>query len=141
MTSLLIVDDNAGDIELMRTAMCEIDGTVQVFAVPSGVQALAFLTREGGFSAMPTPDLVLLDINMPGISGFQVLRVIRDIPAWSAVHVVMWSSSRRTEDGEAAAAGGAGEFVVKPGTWDQTVAFARHLRRLLPEHGDCSDHA
>jgi CheY-like chemotaxis protein len=141
MSKILIVDDNTGDIELMRTAMCEVDPTVQVYGVASAVQALAFLTKENGFAAMPTPSLVLLDINMPGISGFQALRLVRDTPAWSEIQVVIWSSSCRGEDRDQAAALGAAEFVIKPSTWDQALALAWRLRsRLSPKDG-CADPA
>jgi CheY-like chemotaxis protein len=139
MRSILIVDDNGADIDLLRTALCEADPTVQTYAVETAVQALSFLTGENGFSAMPKPDVVVLDINMPGISGFQALRVIRGTAEWSSVKVVIWSSSSRDDDRRLAAELDAIEYLVKPPRWDELLALAHRLLTYLPPRMGCSE--
>ncbi|MBA3684476.1 MAG: response regulator [Planctomycetes bacterium] len=133
MASILIIDDNGADVDLMREALREIDVKIEVFSVENAVQGFAFLSKQSGFAQMPTPDVVLLDINMPVINGLQALRLIRETADWKRIPVIVWSSSSRREDQIEALRLGAVEYVVKPADWDGQVAFAHHLSQVIAE--------
>ncbi|HYE06697.1 MAG TPA: response regulator [Planctomycetota bacterium] len=131
MPSVLIIDDNRADADLIKEALREVDLSVQVFSVENAVLGFAFLSKQSGFSQMPTPALVVLDINMPVITGLQALRLIRETGDWNAIPVMIWSSSSRREDREDALRSGAIEYVVKPAAWEGHVALAHRIAKLV----------
>ena len=73
---ILLVEDNPGDVRLMREAFKEAKVYVQLFGTPDGAEAMAFLKREGEHAGAPRPDLVLLDLNLPKKDGREVLQEI-----------------------------------------------------------------
>jgi CheY-like chemotaxis protein len=118
---ILLVEDNEDHaliIELaIRDAQAEVAEQLLVDTLGDGDQALAYLRREGEYAARDLPDLVLLDIKMPGISGLDVLRTLRTDarhPELRAVPVVMLSTSAQGEDVVRAYREGANEYVTKP---------------------------
>jgi CheY-like chemotaxis protein len=82
--------------------------------VSDGVEALAYLRREGKYHAARTPGLILLDINMPKMNGFEVLQVIKSEPRLRMIPVIMLTTSTRDEDIARSYDGGACSFVAKP---------------------------
>ena len=89
------------------------------WAVVDGEQALEYLAGTGPFvdrARYPLPDLILLDINMPKKSGFEVLESIRQQPRFKSLPVLMFTSSSRAEDFQTALKLGADDCVVKPST-------------------------
>src|SRR5258706_5336204 len=119
--TILIVDDEEGIVELMRD-FCEVDGFA-VLAAHDGDEALAALARE-------RVDCVLLDIMMPGASGFEVLRRIREL---AEVPILVLSARDGDSDKIRGLRLGADDYVVKSATPDEVVARARAvLRRYRP---------
>jgi CheY-like chemotaxis protein len=77
---LLLVEDNQGDVRLTKEFLCEGGIDVQLHVVPDGIEALAYLRREGRYKTSPTPHLVLLDLHLPRRDGWEVLAEIdRDV--------------------------------------------------------------
>jgi chemotaxis family two-component system response regulator Rcp1 len=95
---LLLVDDNPGDVRLTMEALK--DGKVQstVHAVQDGMEAMAFLRRGGKHAGAPHPDLILLDLNLPGMDGAQVLAAIKGDAGLKHIPVVVLSGSRDRAD-------------------------------------------
>ena len=95
---ILLVEDNPGDARLTREALR--DGTVQnnLSVVDDGVEALAFLRREGAYQESPRPDLILLDLNLPRKDGRQVLAEIKADPDLKMIPVVILTTSTAEED-------------------------------------------
>lgn len=91
---VLLVEDNPGDARLTKEAL--IDGKVKLdlFHVEDGAQALAFLKGEGEYADSPLPDLILLDLNLPTVSGHEVLADIRKNPKTSNIPVVILTTSK-----------------------------------------------
>src|SRR3954470_16006971 len=87
--SILLVDDEAGDIQLVHRALSAIGCDATLYAVQSAELARQFLERTGAFAAMPRPDLVILDLNLPGSSGYEVLRLMRGDERWKTIPVTM----------------------------------------------------
>lgn len=128
---VLYIEDNVGDVELMRAAFRALGGDVELHAVENGVQAYEYLGRRGRYSDVPRPDLVLLDLNLPIISGYEILREIGRDPTWRGIPTVVLSSSDRAQDVRETYANGAFLYIVKPALWDRYVHLAQGLARLL----------
>jgi chemotaxis family two-component system response regulator Rcp1 len=108
--SILLVEDNAGDVLLTREALREADVAVELTAVADGEQALAYLRDED----VTQPDLVLLDLNLPRKNGLEVLEEIRHDPALRTTPVIMLTTSSSARDVAASYARGVNCYVVKP---------------------------
>jgi CheY-like chemotaxis protein len=112
--SILLVEDNAGDVRLTREALREADVSVELTAVPDGEQALAFLRGEGAHAGAARPDLVLLDLNLPKKNGLEVLEEIKRDPALRQLPVIMLTTSSSARDIAACYERGVNCYVVKP---------------------------
>lgn len=95
---ILLVEDNPADIRLTREGLKEAKVANILHAVTNGRDALDFLHRRGAYSDAPRPDLVLLDLNLPGISGHSVLAEIKQDPGLLTIPVVVLTSSESEAD-------------------------------------------
>lgn len=95
---ILLVEDNPGDVRLTREALkdSKVHNTLHVAA--DGVEALEYLRREGKFSAMTRPDLILLDLNLPRKTGIEVLAEIKADERLKRIPVVILTTSSAEED-------------------------------------------
>jgi chemotaxis family two-component system response regulator Rcp1 len=95
---ILLVEDNPGDVRLTAEALQ--DGKVwnRLSVAPDGVEALAFLRREGTHVAAPRPDIILLDLNLPKKDGRQVLAEIKSDTDLRRIPVVILTTSKAEED-------------------------------------------
>lgn len=119
---VLMAEDNEDDIELTREAFAESKFHVNLHVVRDGVEAMAFLRREGGYEAVPRPDLLLLDLNMPRKDGREVLEDVRNDPALQYLPIVVLTTSGREEDVLRAYELNANCYVRKP------VDFSQFMR-------------
>ncbi len=124
---LLIVDDDAAQVALVRNLLRELDLTHRCHHCSSGEQTLAFLRRKPPFESAPRPHLILLDLNMPGMNGGEVLRKVKSDPELSTIPVVMLSSSRALKDVDACYKAHANAYIKKPLNLDGNLNFLRHL--------------
>lgn len=138
--ALLYVEDEENDVLFMRRAFARAGLEPDFRSACDGDKAVAYLenTSDGGDN--PTPDLVLLDLNLPARSGFEVLQWIRAQPRLSRLPVVVISSSGRPEDRERARQLGADDYLVKPTSPLRLVDTVGELwaRWLGPRHGPVS---
>ncbi|HXE74057.1 MAG TPA: response regulator [Candidatus Xenobia bacterium] len=95
---ILLVEDNPGDVRLTLEALKEAKVSNNLNVVADGVEALAFLRRQGKHSEAPRPDLVLLDLNLPRKDGREVLGEIKQDEALKRIPVVVLTTSRAEED-------------------------------------------
>lgn len=95
---ILLVEDNPGDVRLTMEAFQEGKVRNRLHVVGDGVEALAFLHREGEYAAAPQPDLILLDLNLPRKDGREVLAEIKSDEATARIPVVVLTSSRAEQD-------------------------------------------
>ena len=110
MYDILLIDDDPDDAWLTRRLGQEFDAIIE--HAPDGPAGLAALHRRAEQAKLP--DLVLLDINMPGMNGHGVLRAIRGDEALRLVPIVMLTTSDAPRDIEAAATGDADGYITKP---------------------------
>lgn len=95
---ILLVEDNKADIRLVQEALKESKVPFQVQSVRNGMDAMAYLRREGDFASALRPDLILLDLNLPRKDGREVLAEIKSDPALKQIPVVVLTTSRNEED-------------------------------------------
>jgi CheY-like chemotaxis protein len=95
---VLLVEDNPGDVRLMTEALRDGKLLINVNVVKDGVEALAFLHREGGYSAAVRPDLILLDLDLPRKDGREVLAEIKEYPDLRRIPVLVLTTSEAEQD-------------------------------------------
>lgn len=134
---LFYVEDEDNDVLFMRRALDRAGLSVNFHTACDGDQAVAFLAAESPHGSRPVPNLIILDLNLPARSGFEVLEWLRQQPALRAVPVVILSSSGRIEDRERAVRLGANDYLVKPPSPLLLVDIVGKLwtRWLAPKHG------
>ncbi|ADV65968.1 response regulator [Deinococcus maricopensis] len=125
---VLLVEDHASDAFLLQAAFEEAGVTVTLHVVRDGEEALAFVRRAAPFTAAPTPDLMLLDLNLPRVGGLSVLEVIKADAETRSIPVVVLSTSNARVDIEGAYAREAEAYQVKPRTFSELIAFVQRLQ-------------
>jgi CheY-like chemotaxis protein len=111
---ILMVEDNEGDVLLTTQALKAAKVGNAISVVSDGIEALAFLRREGEYADAPKPDLILLDLNLPRKDGREVLAEIKADPRFKRIPVVVLTSSRAEQDIARAYDLHANCYVVKP---------------------------
>jgi chemotaxis family two-component system response regulator Rcp1 len=127
---ILLVEDNEGDIVLTIEALKEarIGNTIDV--VKDGEKAMEFLRKEGEFSNAATPDLILLDINLPKIDGKEVLATIKNDVQLKIIPVVMLTTSDSPTDIMEAYANHANCFITKPAGFENFINVIVSLKEF-----------
>ena len=128
--SILLVEDNAGDVRLTREALREAEVAVELIAVSDGEQALAFLRREGAHAGAARPDLILLDLNLPKKNGLEVLEEIKGDPELRRTPVIMLTTSSSARDIAACYDRGVNCYVVKPLDLDDFTGLVQAINRF-----------
>jgi len=95
---ILLVEDNPGDADLAREALEKNKMCNELYVVSDGVEAMAFLRREGKYADVPRPDLILLDLNLPKKDGREVLAEIKTDENLKRIPVVILTMSQSEED-------------------------------------------
>ena len=98
VVQILLVEDNPGDARLTKEALREAKVHNALHQVFDGVEALAFLHREGDYADAPRPDLILLDLNLPRMDGCEVLHEIKNDSDLKRIPVVILTSSAAEQD-------------------------------------------
>lgn len=127
---LLVVEDEENDYHLIEMALKEGEFPTRVRWVRDGVEAMDYLTGTGPFherEPSSAPDLVLLDLKMPRMGGFELLRWLRDNRTHRTLPALVMSSSPLPEDIRRAYELGATSYFVKPHRFEEFVALLKHL--------------
>ena len=96
--SILLVEDNLGDIRLTREALKESKISNSLHVVRDGVETFAFLRKEGIFKDVPRPDIIFLDLNLPKKDGREVLSEIKQNEDFKSIPVIILTSSYEEQD-------------------------------------------
>jgi len=115
---ILLVEDNPGDVRLTREALNEGHLSNNLFVASDGVEAIEFLTKTGNFKNAVTPDLVLLDLNLPKVNGFEVLEKIKNDEHLKSIPVIILTTSMSDHDIIASYSMHANCYVPKPVEYD-----------------------
>ena len=124
---VLLVEDNPGDADLTRETLATSKIRIHISVVVDGTEAIAFLLRQPPFAQAPTPDLILLDLNLPRMGGREVLAEIKSHPALRSIPVVVLTSSDAEQDIAGSYQLGANCYVTKPVGLDAFQSIVRSV--------------
>jgi two-component system, chemotaxis family, response regulator Rcp1 len=124
---ILLVEDNPGDVRLTIEALKEGKVRNRLSVARDGVEALAFLRREGVHANAPRPDLILLDLNLPRRDGREVLAEIKDDARLRRIPVVVLTTSKAEEDILRTYDLHANCYINKPVDLDQFISVVRSI--------------
>ena len=127
LVEILLVEDNPGDVRLTKEAMKEAKMRNNLSVARDGVEAMAFLRREGEYADAPRPDVVLLDLNLPKKDGRSVLAEIKADPDLRRIPVVILTSSKAEEDVFNSYDLHANCYVTKPGDLEQFIEVVKSV--------------
>lgn len=125
--SVLLVEDDAGDVLIAREALSAGKLSTVLHVVTDGVAAMAFLRREEGYASAVRPDLILLDLNLPRMSGHEVLAAIKKDPRLRRIPVVVLSTSQAHQDIAMSYDLHAAVHVSKPVDFDEFAAVVKQI--------------
>ena len=128
--SILLVEDNAMDVELILDAFREVRLNNKIQVARNGREALHYLFGEGDFAdrkKYPLPDIVLLDLNMPGVDGHEVLRRIKTTKNLKRLPVIILTSSKDEGDRAMSYDNGANSYLVKPVSFDRFLEVVKKI--------------
>jgi CheY-like chemotaxis protein len=112
MLRILLVEDNPADAQMLRTALGKTGQPVEITHVKDGVEAVEYLANEQ--KPVQSCDVVLLDLNLPRLSGFEVLGHIRSCEELKSLPVVIMSGSTNTDEIDQCYQAGANSYICKP---------------------------
>ncbi|GAA2398000.1 two-component system response regulator [Catellatospora methionotrophica] len=124
---VLLVEDDPGDVLMTREAFEEYKMRNTLHVVSDGVEALAYLRKEGEFADVHTPDLILLDLNLPRRDGREVLREIKNDPELCRVPVVVLTTSQAEEDVLRSYQLHANAYVAKPVDFERFISVVKQI--------------
>ena len=127
---ILLVEDNRMDIELTLDAFREARLMNKIHVAPNGQNALDYVFGRGSYAdrqAYPLPNLILLDLKLPGIDGFEVLRQIKTTPILKRIPVVILTSSKEEGDRALSYDTGANSYLVKPVSFEGFLSVVRQI--------------
>jgi len=133
MARILIVEDHAPDVFLVREALRSSGVNFELTQIDDGNAARVYLTDAAGGSV---PDLIFLDINLPKVNGLEILRMIRTWPHLAQVPVAILTSSSSPEDKEKAYRFGANLYITKPTGLSEFLAIVGGAAKQLLEAGE-----
>jgi two-component system response regulator len=128
--SVLVIEDRDDEAELARAAFARSGTALDLTVIDDGGDAVDYLLRRAAFAGRAGesgPDLVLLDLKLPGIDGFEVLRRVRADASLATIAIVVFTSSVEESDIVRGALLGANSYVRKPTDFDAFVDVARRL--------------
>jgi len=126
----LLVEDSEGDIELTRAAMSEAKVSNEMSVVRDGVEAMAFLRKEGEYADAERPDLILLDLNMPRMDGREVLKAIKEDPCLASIPVVVLTTSNAEQDVLKSYNLHANAYITKPVDFDHFIKVVQTIEEF-----------
>ena len=130
---ILIAEDEEDYVLLLKRAFSQANISNPIFSVSTGKETLAYLKGEGKYSNRdehPLPDLLLLDLKLPGHSGLEILRWLRAQAGLAGLRVVVLTSSDQLKDVNDAYRLGANSFLMKPYDFEDLV----HLAKVIQEY-------
>jgi CheY-like chemotaxis protein len=127
VVDVLLIEDDPGDVLMTREAFADHKVHNRLHVVNNGIDALAFLRHEGEHADAPSPDLILLDLNLPRMDGREVLGAIKDDPVLRCIPVVVLTTSDAEEDVVASYSLHANAYVTKPVDFERFIGVIRQI--------------
>jgi two-component system response regulator len=132
---ILLIEDNPADVELLRRAFAAADLDCELMLLEDGAEALAFLRRAEGAGSETSPDLTVLDLNLPKIDGIEVLQAMRASNQFAGTPVAVLSSSASSKERSRIENLGITRYITKPADLDEFMNIGVVLKQLLAASG------
>ncbi|MDC7121297.1 response regulator [Cellulomonas fimi] len=130
---VLLVEDDPGDVLMTREAFEHNKVRNRLWVVADGVSAMEFLRKEGEHVEAPTPDLILLDLNLPRMDGREVLQALKADESLRSIPVVVLTTSEAEEDVVRSYSLHANAYVTKPVDFDRFIDVVRQIDEFFVE--------
>lgn len=130
LVEILLVEDNPGDARLCKEALKESKVLNNLNIAKDGQEALDFVFKSGEFKSAPTPDLIILDLNLPKVHGKDVLKKIKEDEITKKIPVVILTSSKAEEDIIRTYELHANSYITKPLDFDQFIEIVKELNQF-----------
>jgi len=130
---ILVAEDREDDILLIKRAFAAMPVAHTMVVVEDGAEVIAYLKGEDKYAnreEFPLPDLLLLDLKMPTVDGFEVIKWVRSQPGLAALRVLVLTSSDEIRDVNRAYSLGANSFLVKPYDFEDFVQLSRTIQEF-----------
>lgn len=127
---VLLVEDNLGDVVLIREVFKASKRPIHVARVKDGEEALDYLACRGKYAKVDRPDLILLDLNMPKRSGLEVLEQVKNNEALRAIPVIVLTNSKLPSDIRKAYEQRANFYIVKPADLDELYMAMKYVEDI-----------
>jgi len=127
---ILLVEDSPGDVRLVMEALKNAEVANRLHVVSNGLDAMAFLQRQGKYSSAVRPDLVLLDLNLPKKNGRETLAEIKQDPQLRRIPVVIFTISKAEDDIIRAYDLNANCYITKPVDFEQFTAVIKSIENF-----------
>ena len=134
--TMLLVEDNPRDVRLTQRAFARADLPHDLRVVRDGDEALVYLIREESYTepqTSPRPDLILLDLNLPRMSGHELLNVLKQDQRFRQIPVIVLTTSGRPDDVRLAYEAGANAYILKPVEFARFTEVMEHLGKFWLE--------
>lgn len=130
---VLIIEDNPGDVRLLEEAFEELQANIRIHVARDGAEGLEMAHRTPPDYPKWRPDIILLDLNLPKVSGHEVLRGLKNNPATCRIPVIVLTSSRAEADVRQAYELHANAYLKKPSTLDGLLSAAKDIKNFWLE--------
>jgi CheY-like chemotaxis protein len=127
VVDVLLVEDDPGDVLMTQEAFADHKVHNRLHVVSDGVEAMAFLRKEGSYADATTPDLILLDLNLPKMDGREVLAAIKEDETLRSIPVVILTTSEAEEDVLRSYSLHANAYVTKPVDFERFIDVVRRI--------------
>lgn len=135
---ILVVEDNPMDVELLRWALDTASVSCELTVIKDGGDAIEFAHQKGRYAAARTPDLAILDLNLPRNDGIEVLQAMRSNPLFARVPVLILSTSLTPRERAKTQVFGVGRYMTKPSDLDEYMKLGEIVKRFQLEAGSLS---
>ena len=126
----MLIEDNIADVRITMEALKQSLTTVNLNVVSDGEQALSYLHRQGEYSNAPIPDLILLDLNIPKTSGFEILVTVKRDLKLCVIPIIVLSTSSAEHDITLAYTMHANAYVCKPFVFAEFITFLQAFQEF-----------
>jgi CheY-like chemotaxis protein len=116
--NVLLVEDDPGDLFLIRKAFSKTDIKAKLHVTRNGVEATEFLHRSGDYADAPRPDIIILDLNLPKKDGRELLAEIKADPGLGMIPVIIFTTSKSDKDILTSYSLHANSYVIKVANWN-----------------------
>jgi two-component system, chemotaxis family, response regulator Rcp1 len=127
LTEVLLVEDSPGDVRLTQEAFRNFDSSINLHLAADGLEAMAFLKREGIYGQATRPDLILLDLKLPKMDGHKVLALIKADENLKMIPIIVLTSSEVEADVLISYQLQANCYLRKPMQWEAFDRIVKHI--------------